>query len=104
MNGNQNEQSILPVSVPSLVIGQQHDSADTPECMHPDRSSSSSLSPHREPFKQLHNSAASQMKPSTLGSSSSAEVPGPSGQEEDEWDVLLRYTQGIVMTEEICMC
>ncbi|DBA77123.1 hypothetical protein WJX77_012006 [Trebouxia sp. C0004] len=68
LNGSQNMQTLLPVSTPSLVIGQQQGDAETPKSV------------------DCQSSASSHMLDD---SSSAAEVAGPSKQGGDEWDELL---------------
>ena len=97
LNGSQNQQTLLPVSVPSLVIGHQQGAvghqqeADTPP--YSARAASSSAAAFR------HDSQGTSPQPegtayAAQGSSGQeagqAHSAGPSGQQEDEWDVLLR--------------
>lgn len=71
LNGSQNVQTLLPVSTPSLVIGQRKGGAETPKSV------------------DCQSSASSHM-PDDSSSAFAAEVAGPSLQEGDEWDELLR--------------
>jgi len=72
LNGSQNVQTLLPVSTPSLVIGQRQGGAETPKSV------------------DCQSSASSHM-PDDSSSAFAAEVAGPSKQGGDEWDELLRY-------------
>ncbi len=72
LNGSQNVQTLLPISTPSLVIGQRQGGADTPKSV------------------DCQSSASSHM-PDDSSSACAAEVAGPPKQGGDEWDALLRY-------------
>ncbi len=72
LNGSQNVQTLPPVSTPSLVIGQRQGGAETPKSVHCQSSGSSHM-------------------PNDSSSAFDAEVAGPSKQEGDDWDELLRY-------------
>ena len=72
LNGSQKVQTLLPISTPSLVIGQRQGGAETPKSV--DRQSSASCH-----------------MPDDSSSAIAAEVAGPSKQGGDEWDELLRY-------------
>ena len=73
LNGRQNLQTLLPVSTPSLVIGQRQGCAETPKSV------------------DCRSSGSSSHRPNDSSSAFAAEVAGPSKQEGDEWDELLRY-------------
>ncbi|DBB05055.1 TPA: TATA element modulatory factor 1, variant 2 [Trebouxia sp. C0006] len=71
LNGSHSVQTLLPLSTPSLVIGQRQGGAETPKSV------------------DCQSSASSQM-PNDSSSAFGAEVAGHSKQEGDEWDELLR--------------
>ncbi len=77
LNGSQNVQTLLPISTPSLVIGQRQSGAETPKSVH----CQSSAPSHMPNMPHANDSS------SAFG----AEVAGPSKQEGDDWDELLRY-------------
>lgn len=72
LHGSQTVQTQLPISTPSLVIGQRQGGAETPKSV------------------DCQSSASSHM-PDASSSAFAAEVAGSSKQEGDEWDELLRY-------------
>ncbi len=72
LNGSHSVQTLLPLSTPSLVIGQRQGGAETPKSV------------------DCQSSASSQV-PNDSSSAFGAEVAGHSKQEGDEWDELLRY-------------
>ncbi|DBA80110.1 TPA: TATA element modulatory factor 1, variant 2 [Trebouxia sp. C0005] len=71
LHGSQTVQTQLPISTPSLVIGQRQGGAETPKSV------------------DCQSSASSHM-PDASSSAFAAEVAGSSKQEGDEWDELLR--------------
>ncbi len=82
LNGGQNGQALLPVSVPSLIIGHQQGGTETPTHLDPAGASSSQRGSFQQP------QAGHSQQPQAAGVN--ADVAGPSGREEDEWDVLLK--------------
>ena len=92
LNGSQNQHALLPISVPSLVIGQQQ-GADTPPCSAHAASSSAAVF-HQHPQGILHQPQGtfheSKGNPEADQDGPDTEMVGTSGTEEDEWDSLLR--------------
>ena len=91
LNGSQQQQRQLPVSVPSLVIG-QHLGVDTPTHSAYTASSSTAAFKHdskvilQQPQGHFNALEGTTLQPVTQN----AEVAESTGQQEDDWDVLLR--------------
>lgn len=99
LNGSQQQQRQLPISVPSLVIG-HHLSVDTPP--HPAHTASSSAAALKhdsrvvlqQPQGHFHALEGTSLQPVAQN----AEVAESSGQEEDDWDILLRCVSNALWT------
>ena len=94
LNGSQHHSSQLPSSVPSLAVG-HHESVHTPP--HSAHTGSSSAADFRQDPQgtlqqpQGHSHVLEGAAQQRLTHDEAAtEVAEPSGQQEDEWDVLLR--------------
>ena len=91
LNGSQQQQRQLPVSVPSLVNG-QHLGVDTPtHSAHTAFSSTAAFKPDSRVILQQPQGHFSALEGTPLQPvTQNAEVAESSGQQEDDWDVLLR--------------
>lgn len=98
LNGSQQHQQQLPISVPSLVIG-QHLGVDTPT--HSAQTASTSAAAFKpdprvmlqQPQGHFNALEGASLQPVTQN----AEVAESSGQQEDDWDVLLRCVRQHIM-------
>lgn len=101
LNGTQNQHTLLPISVPSLVIGQQQ-GADTPPCSAHVASSSAAVFQHNSDGILHQPQGTSQVSRGSSEQEADQGIPGgdmagTSGKEEDEWDSLLRCVVATVI-------
>lgn len=101
LNGSQQQPNQLPISVPSLVLG-HHVGVDTPPpSAHTTLTSAFRHGPQgilQQPQGHSHVvEGASRPVPCDAPTAGVAE---PSGQQEDEWDIMLRCARGRIMNTE----
>lgn len=106
LNGSQQQPNQLPISVPSLVIG-HHVGVDTPPHSAQTASSFAAVLQQdpqgilQQPQGHSHVGEGAPQRPVTRDAPT-AEEAAPSGQQEDEWDVLLRCVRALFIESVTC--